>query len=107
MEVSARFDAITAASRQCSNAGASLFDIQRAVHQACALAASATGDADATGEIVRFCDHVSGVMDDATENLLNVARGLRTALDAMWTAAGGSGGDVSGPALPPRPGRPS
>jgi hypothetical protein len=106
MEVSARFDAMMAASNQCTSAGVKLFDIQRAVGHACILAASATGDAGATAEIVRFCDHVSRVMDDTTENLLDVARGLRTALDAMWTAAGGSDGDVPGPVTAPRPGRP-
>jgi hypothetical protein len=47
MEVSARFDAMMAASNQCTSAGVKLFDIQRAVGHACILAASATGDAGA------------------------------------------------------------
>jgi hypothetical protein len=105
VEVSARYEAMTAASSRFANAWSALGDIERTVQRACTLAAEATGDVGASAEIVRFCDRVSVVMDDTGERLLDVARGLRTALDAMWSAAGGDTGDP-GPAAPPRPGRP-
>ena len=105
MEVRARYEAMTAASTRFASASLHLTEIERSVQRACTLAAEATGDAGASAEIVRFCDRLTVVMDDTGERLLDVARGLRTALDAMWTAAGGDAGEP-GPAAPPRPGRP-
>jgi hypothetical protein len=106
MEVSARYDAMTAASSRFASGSEALIDIERSVQRACALAAQATGDAGASAEIVRFCDRMTVVMDDTARRFLDVAGGLRTALDAMWTAAGGDTGDPPGPPAPPRPGRP-
>ncbi len=105
MEVSARYDAMTATSTRFASASEALIEIERSVQRACTLAAEATGDAGASAEMVRFSDRLSLVMDDTARRLLDVAGGLRTALDAMWTAAGGDTGDP-GPAARPRPGRP-
>jgi hypothetical protein len=108
MEVSARYDAMTAASTRFASGSETLIEIERSVQRACTLAAEATGDAGASAEMVRFCDRMSAVMDDTARRLLDVAGGLRTALDAVWTAAGGDAGDPGppGPAAAPRPGRP-
>lgn len=89
MEVSARYDAMTAASGRFAAAVGTLADIERAVQRACELAVGATGDATATQEVVRFCDRATGVMDDSCTHLLEVAGGLRRALQVMWAAAGG------------------
>jgi hypothetical protein len=105
MEVSARYDAMTVASSRFASASETLIDIERSVQRACTLAAEATGDAGASAEVVRFCDRTSVVMDDTARRLLDVAGGLKAALDAMWTAAGGDAADP-GPVAPPRPGRP-
>jgi hypothetical protein len=104
MEVSARYEAMTSASSRFASASLHLAEIERSMQRACTLAAEATGDAGASAEIVRFCDRMTVVMDDTAERLLDIAGGLRTALDAMWSAAGGDG--APGPAAPPRPGRP-
>lgn len=105
MEVSARYDAMTAASEQFARAFSALGDVELAVQRASTLAAEATGDAQASAGVVRFCDHVTAVMDDTCGRLLNVASGLRTALEVVWTAGGG-GPSASAREQPPRPGRP-
>jgi hypothetical protein len=56
VEVSARYEAMTAASSRFANAWSALGDIERSVQRACTLAAEATGDVGASAEIVRFCD---------------------------------------------------
>ncbi len=89
LEVAGRVDAVHTPSGQFASAMGRLADIERAVQRACEAAAGATGDAQATAEIVRFCDRLIGAMDDTCGHLLEVAGGLRRALDAMWEAAGG------------------
>jgi hypothetical protein len=89
LKVSARYDAMTAAGGRFASAAGTLADIERAVQRACELAAGATGDAGATAEVVRFCDRTTGAMDDTCTHLLEVAGGLRRALQVMWSAGGG------------------
>jgi hypothetical protein len=103
--VSARYDAMTAASGRFASAAVTLADIERAVQRACGLAAGATGDAGAAGEVVRFCDRATGAMDDTCTHLLEVAGGLRRALEVMWAAAGG-GDDLADDPVRERPGGP-
>ena len=105
MEVSARYDAMTAASGRFASAVGTVADIERAVQRACELAAGATGDAGATTQVVRFCDRATGAMDDSCTLLLEVAGGLRRALEAMWTAAGG-GDTLADDPVRERPGGP-
>jgi len=105
MEISARYDAMTAASEQFARAFSHLGDVELAVQRACALAAEASGDAQASAGIVKFCDHATAVMDNTCGRLLDVASGLRTALEAVWTAGGGNLGPPA-PPDPQRPGRP-
>jgi hypothetical protein len=111
MEVGAGFEAMTAASSRFANACQRVEEIERSVQHACALAATATGDPGAAAEMVRFSDRMSVAMDDTARRLLDVAGGLRTALDALWTAAGGNPGGAgspgdAGPRAPRRPGEP-
>jgi hypothetical protein len=105
VEVSARYDAMTAASGRFAAAVGTLAEIERAVQRSCELAAGATGDAAATGEVVRFCDRATDAMDASCTHLLEVAGGLRRALEAMWAAAGG-GGDLADDPVRVRPGSP-
>ena len=106
MEVSARCEAMTAASARFASGSETLEEIERSMQRACALAAAASGDSRAVTEIVRFSDHMTVVMDDTARHLLDIAGGLRSALDALWSAA--AGGDIAGPGpgVSPRPGRP-
>lgn len=92
VEVSVRYEAMTAASQRFARGMGELDDILRAAQRALERAASATGDTSGTAQIVAFSDQLSSVLDGTSERLLDVAGGLKRTVDAIWSAGGGASG---------------
>jgi hypothetical protein len=86
VEIEVRYDALSRASQQFASSCVRLGEIQLAIERVCALAAPATGDGGAEAEMVAFCDRATAALDDACSRLLDVATGLRRAVEAYQSA---------------------
>jgi hypothetical protein len=86
MQIEVRSEALTSASQRFAAASLHLDDIRQRIARACALAASGSGDAGAESVVVSFSDRVTAALDDACSRLIDVAGGLRRAVDSYQSA---------------------
>jgi hypothetical protein len=103
VEISARYQGLELASQQFANAFVDVSGAVRTVTAACSLAASSTGQGGASAAVASACTRLTGILDTAGAQLLDIAGGLRGAVMAYQSA------DQSAARSDPRarPGRPS
>jgi hypothetical protein len=86
MEIEVRYQALNWASGQFASNYVRLGEVRLSIERASTLAASATGDRDAEAGVVAFCDRVTAALDDACSRLIEVAGGLRRAVETYQAA---------------------
>jgi hypothetical protein len=86
VEISARYEALDWASRQFGRTFVDIGDVQRAAGPALALAAEAAGDATTSAAISALSGRVTAALDDACSRMLDLAGGLRAAIETYQNA---------------------
>jgi hypothetical protein len=86
MEIEVRYEALNWASQQFASDYVSLGEVRLAIKRASTLAAPATGDRGAEAGVVAFCDRVTAALDDACSRLIDMAGGLRRAVETYQAA---------------------
>jgi hypothetical protein len=88
VEIEVRYEALNWASQQFASNYVRLGEVLLGVQRACTLAAPATGDGGAEAGVVAFCDRATAALDDAWSRLVDVAGGLRGAVETYQAADG-------------------
>jgi hypothetical protein len=103
VEINARYEALEWASQQFAKAFVDVAGLARSVTAACGLATSSTGEGAAGAALASTGTRVTGVLDAAGSQLLDIAGGLRAAVFTYQSADQSAAGTDP----PARPGRPS
>jgi hypothetical protein len=103
VEINARYDALEWASQQFAKAFVDVAGVARSVTAACNLAASSTGEDGGSAALASAGTRVTGVLDAAGSQLLDIAGGLRAAVFTYQSADQ----SAAGADPPARPGRAS
>jgi hypothetical protein len=88
MEIEVRYEALNWASQQFALSYVRLGEVRLAIERASTLAATATGDGGAEAGVVAFCDRVAAALDEACSRPIDVAGGLRRAVETYQAADG-------------------
>jgi hypothetical protein len=86
MEISVRNEALTWASEQFGRAYADIGGVSRAICQACGTGAPSLGDARAGAALTSLSTRVTGLLDETCAQLLDLASGLRRAIETYQNA---------------------
>jgi hypothetical protein len=104
VEIGARYEALNRAAGQFSKAFVDVADVQRTVAAALGVAEQAVGDPSVSAAMADLSGRVSTALYDACSRIIDIAGGLRAAVERYQNADQGVAGASAD--APTRPGRP-